>query len=250
MRSNPRVPDVRFPYLSVIIPVFRGESVIRRTIDAVEAHAKTHGWDIEIVVAVSRSGDRTEDVVAVAASDYANVRVLDTTAQFGKGGAVKMGMAVAQGDICCFIDADNAVSFDQVDRLLPHLNDSDVVIGSRYVAGGDPGKRSLVRTILSRGGNLLMRVVLDLHYADTRAPLKIFRREVAKRLFGRARLCGFGFDSEVLFLADRYGYTVREVAVTYEPLEESTVRVPSAAVRSILELLEVRWNWLRGRYDM
>jgi glycosyltransferase involved in cell wall biosynthesis len=236
------------PFLSVVIPVYRGEKVIRQTIEAVERHASRRGWEIEIIVAVSESGDRTRELAEAAMATYSNVVVLDATAQFGKGGAVKSGMAVARGKICCFIDADNAVSFEQIDRALPRLGRYDIVIGSRYVTGGDPGRRSMARTAVSRGGNLLMQLVLGMPYADTRAPLKLFRKDVAKRLFAASRLRGFGFDSEILFLAGRFGYTVDELPVRWAPFEESTVDIRVEVVRSLWELLQIRWNWLRGRY--
>lgn len=242
------IPNTARPFLSVVIPAYRSEKVIGSTIEAVEQHANQRRWEIEVIVAASGSGDRTRDIAQEAAVSYGNVVVLDTTEQFGKGGAVKAGMAAARGEICSFIDADNGVSFEQIDRALPLLGRYDIVIGSRYLPGGDPGRRSILRTLVSRGGNLLMQLALGLPYADTRAPLKVFRRDVAKRLFGASQLRGFGFDSEVLFLAGRLGYTVYELPVTWHPLEETTVNVRVEVVRSLLELLQVRWNWVRGRY--
>jgi dolichyl-phosphate beta-glucosyltransferase len=236
------------PFLSVVIPVYRGENVIESTIDAVERHAVRRGWTIEVVVAVSGHADRSRELAERAAATHGNVVVLDTTDRFGKGGAVSAGMLVARGDVCCFIDADNGASFDQVDRALPLLDEYDVVIGSRYVVGGDPGRRTFARTLVSRGGNLLMKLLLRLPYEDTRAPLKVFRREAAKDLFGASRLAGFGFDSEVLFIARTRGYRVYELPVAWEPFAESTVNVRVEVVRSILELVQIRWNALRGRY--
>jgi glycosyltransferase involved in cell wall biosynthesis len=234
--------------LTIVIPVFEGEHVVAETIDAVRAHATRRGWDVEILVGYSRGRDRTWEVLGSVTARCPDVRVIDTTARFGKGGAVRTLMLLGHGDVRCFIDADNGVSFDQIDAALALLEDCDLVIGSRYIAGGDPGRRSLVRTALSRGGSVLMRVFLGLRYADTRAPLKVFRGPVAVELFSKLRLDSFGFDSELLFLADRHGYRVRELPVRYEPFDETTVHVPAVALRSIMELVEIRWNWVLGRY--
>jgi dolichyl-phosphate beta-glucosyltransferase len=236
------------PFLSVVIPVYRGENVIASTIDAVERHAKDRGWPIEVVVAVSGYEDRSQELARTAAATYGNVVVLDTTDRFGKGGAVKAGMVVARGRVCCFIDADNGAPFDQIDRALPLLEENDLVIGSRYVPGGDPGRRSFARTVVSRGGNLLMKALLRLPYEDTRAPLKVFRREAAKDLFSVSRLAGFGFDSEILFVAHARGYRVYELPIVWQPFAETTVDVRVEVVRSMVELLQIRWNALRGRY--
>lgn len=237
------------PDLSIVIPVFRAETVIEGTIRAVQDHAALRGWHAELIIAVSRGGgDRTDEIVDLIARTDRNVSVVDATARFGKGGAIRTGMLVAQGEVCCFIDADNGVSFDQIDAALPFLSTHHIVIGSRYVPGGDAGQRSLARTVVSRGGNTLMKVVLGLPYADTRAPLKVFRLEVARRLFSLVRLRGFGFDSEMLFLAGRLGYRVYELPVRWRPSEQSTVRVRRDALRSIAELAQIRWNWARGCY--
>lgn len=236
------------PFLSVVIPVYRGERVLRGTIDAVEAHAASRGWEIEVIVAASGGRDATWAVAQEAAETYPNVVVLNASAEFGKGGAIKAGMEVTRGRLCCFVDADNGVSFDQIDAMLPLLATYDVVIGSRYVAGGDAGRRSVARTVVSRGGNLLMKLVLGLGYADTRAPLKAYRRDVAKRLFAASRLRGFGFDTEILYLAGRLGYLVREVPVTWNAFEETTVDVRVEVFRSLFELLQIRWYALRGLY--
>ena len=157
-------------------------------------------------------------------------------------------MAEAQGEYRCFIDADNGVSFEQIDGAFQLIDQYDIVIGSRYVEGGEHGKRALSRTIMSRGGNLLFRLILGLDYTDTRAPMKLYRGSVADALFPTLRLGGFGFDTELLFLAKRRGFTVREYPVTWDPGDESTANFRRDAIVSILELFQVRWYWLTGRY--
>jgi dolichyl-phosphate beta-glucosyltransferase len=238
------------PFLSVVIPVFEGEHVVRATIEAVQAHAARRGWPIEIVVGYARGNDRTGEILDEACSDYDNVSIVDTTDHFGKGGAVRGAMARTRGSVRCFIDADSGVSFDQVDRALELLAGYDIVIGSRYVPGGSPGRRSLGRIMLSRGGNLLMRAFLRLPFADTRAPLKVYRGEVADCLFPMLRLEGFGFDTELLFLARKLDLRVLEFPVRWESGDETTVKIHRDAVRSLLELLEIKWHWVRGGYDV
>ena len=237
------------PFLSIVIPVYEGERVIRRTIDSVQDHAAKLGWPIEIVVGFSRGRDRTADVLSGVCRDWANVAVVDTTEHFGKGGAVRLAMGRTSGRFRCFVDADAGVSFDQVERALELVDDYDIVVGSRYMVGGSAGRRSPGRIVLSRGGNLLMRLFLGLRFADTRAPLKVYRGEVADRLFPALRLDGFGFDTELLFVAGRLGYRIAEFPVRWTPGETSSVRIPRDAVRSIVELLRIRWYWLSGVYD-
>ncbi len=239
----------REPLLSVVIPVFEGERVIRGTIEAVQAHAATRGWPIEIVVGFSRGRDATREVLEQARRDHPNLTVVDTTAQFGKGGAVRGAMACTSGRMRCFIDADNAASFDQIDRALELIEHHDVAIGSRYIEGGSAGRRSLGRVVLSRGGNLLMRLVLGVRSTDTRAPLKVYRGDVADRLFPLLRLNGFGFDTEFLFLAGKLGYRVIEFPVRWDSGGSTSVKIPRDAARSIVELFQILWYWRSGAYE-
>jgi dolichyl-phosphate beta-glucosyltransferase len=238
----------RAPDISVVVPVFEGEHVIRETIDAVESYAVRKGWEIEVVIGFSEGRDRTGEILEQALTEYDNIAVVDTTAAHGKGGAVQGAMALTRGKVRCFIDADSGVSFDQIDAGLDLLDEYDIAIGSRYRQGGSAGRRTLPRRILSRGGNLLIRLILGLRFTDTRAPLKVYRGAVADHLFPALRLQGFGFDSELLFLAERLGYRTVEFPVRWESGGQSTVSVPRDAVSSILELLQVRWHWLRGTY--
>src|SRR4029453_15929441 len=122
----------------------------------------------------------------------------------------------------------------------------DIVIGSRYTEGGSHGRRPLSKTIMSRGGNALFRLILGLDYTDTRAPMKLYRAHVAEELFPRLRLTGFGFDTELLFLARKLGYGVREYPVSWTEGATSIVSFRRDAVVSIIELFQVRWYWLTG----
>jgi hypothetical protein len=121
-------------------------------------------------------------------------------------------------------------------------------MGSRYMAGGAAGDRSLARVLLSRGGNILFRLLLGLHYTDTRAPMKLYRAQAAERLFPKLKIRSFGFDTELLFLAERYGMKIVEYPVRWDPGDKSTVHFWRDTVVSIGEILQVRWWWMTGKY--
>jgi dolichyl-phosphate beta-glucosyltransferase len=235
------------PYLSVVVSAYGSASVIASTLEAVVDHVAERGWQGEVLPVV----DRTAPVAAVVgdvAAKYPEVRPVLIDSPQGKGGAIQHGMAEARGEFRCFIDADNGVSFEQIDGAFELSDRYDIVIGSRYMEGGQHGKRALSKTIMSRGGNLLFKLILGLDYTDTRAPMKLYRGHAAEDLFPRLRLTGFGFDTELLFLAKRFGYSVSEYPVSWEPGAESTVSFRRDAIVSILELFQVRWYWLTRRY--
>jgi dolichyl-phosphate beta-glucosyltransferase len=235
------------PSLSVVISAYGSASFIWSTLEAVTRHLAERDWDAEVLPVVDRN-----ELVAVLVDDFASkhpvVRPVFIDNAAGKGRAIQQGMAKARGEYRCFIDADNGVSFGQIDGAFELIDRYDIVIGSRYMEGGVHGKRTLSKTIMSRGGNLLFRLILGLDYTDTRAPMKLYRGSVADALFPKLRLRGFGFDTELLFLAKRLGFTVREYPVSWNAGDESTVNFRRDAIVSILELFQVRWYWLTGRY--
>ena len=235
------------PSLSVVVSAYGSASVIASTLEAVVDHLRERGRQGEVLPVVDRN-DPVAAIVGDVAARYPEVRPVWIDFPRGKGEAIQYGMAEARAELRCFIDADNGVSFEQIDGALELSDRYDIVIGSRYMEGGQHGKRALSKTIMSRGGNLLFKLILGLDYTDTRAPMKLYRGRAAEDLFPRLRLTGFGFDTELLFLAKRFGYSVREYPVSWEPGAESTVSFRRDAIVSILELFRVRWYWLTGRY--
>ena len=237
------------PYLSVVIPAVRASRFIVSTLAAVDGHSRKREWQVEIILTVQRAGtDGTREALSRIESKYENLEIIEVDHEPGKGWAIKHGMSKARGEYRCFIDADNGAPFEQIDGALKLIEEFDIVIGSRYMRGGEHGKRSLAKTILSRGGNLMFRLVLGLKFTDTRAPLKLYRGVAADRLFPLLRISEFGFDTELLFLAQRFGYTITEYPVRWEAGDETTVNFRTEAVRSNLELFQIRWYWWRGYY--
>lgn len=235
------------PYLSVVVSAYRSEKFIRTTLEAVSRHLAERGWEAEVLPVFNRT-EAAGALIQDFARRHPEVRPILIDYRAGKGAAIQRGMTEARGEYRCFIDADNGVSFDQIDGAFRLIDRYEIAIGSRYMEGGRHGKRALSKTIMSRGGNLLFKLILGLDYTDTRAPMKLYRGEVAADLFPRLRLPGFGFDTELLFIAKRLGYSVREFPVIWEPGDETTVNFRRDAILSILELFQVRWYWLTGRY--
>lgn len=237
--------------LSVIIPARNEERRLPPTLEAVAAHLPTLGVDAEVIVVDAGSTDTTATVAASFAEKIPSLRVIpaaDTGARCNKGLAVKTGMLAATGDLRCFIDADNGAPFDQIGALLSLAANHDVVIGSRYIPGGDPGKRTVVRTIVSRGGNLIFRAGLGVRQKDTHCPLKLFTASSAELLFGLSRIDGLGFDEEVLAIAANRGLRIAEVPVRWRAIGGSKVRLHTVA-ESFAEVGQIRRNFRAGLYD-
>ncbi|OIP22948.1 hypothetical protein COX95_02940 [bacterium CG_4_10_14_0_2_um_filter_33_32] len=236
-------------FLSVIIPCHNEESRIGHTLNAVAQHLNKQNYDAEVIAVDANSTDKTIEVINSKKYLFKNLHILEGHRSInGKGMAIKLGILAASGDYRCFIDADNGAPFDQIDKLLDQRSQYDITIGSRYVEGGKAGKRNILRSIMSRGGNLLFLFLLGLNYKDTRCPLKLFSKEAAIKIFSVQKIHGFGFDTEVLVLARKFGYKVLETPVTWHEVGESKVNVAQDSIKSILEIFQIRWYLISGVY--
>ena len=163
---------------------------------------------------------------------------------------MKKGILAAQGEFVVFMDADNATPVSEIERFWKYLEEGyEVVIGSRYI---DPSlvkiRQPWYRILLSRMSNLLIQIVLIPHIKDTQAGFKAFKREAAQEIFKNLTIFGWSFDMELLAIALKLSYRIKEVPVSWE--EHGGGHVPfSAFIQSFFDLFRIKWNSLRGRYS-
>jgi putative flippase GtrA len=233
--------------LSVVIPAFDEAARIGETVRRVrDAVAEVDGG-VEVVVVDDGSADATGDVAKQAGADVVVVQPSNR----GKGAAVRAGVLAARGRTIAFTDADLAYSPDQLLGLLREVESGfDVVVGSRHhEASTAVVPAGLVRRVGSNVVNWSTSAVLLGAYRDTQAGLKAFRSDAARAIFERSRVDGFGFDVEVFVIAERNGFSVREVPVRVENSARTTVNVARDAARLGRDLFRIR-RWAReGRYQ-
>ena len=157
-------------------------------------------------------------------------------------------MRAAGGDPIVFLDADLTIPIETIDAFLRGLADgADIVAASRYVPGSvtvRPWWRNLMGVVF----RACVHAIVPIDVRDTQCGGKLYTAEAAKDLFARARLDGFAFDAEVLYLARRRGYRVSETPVTiYQPARTS-VSFLADTPRMLRDLFLIRWNHARGRY--
>jgi dolichyl-phosphate beta-glucosyltransferase len=230
--------------LTVVLPCYNEAERLPGTL---QAYLRELSWvpgDVEVLVVDDGSTDATRAVVEAVAAADPRVRVLTHRPNRGKGFAVRAGMLAARGDLIVFTDADGSYAPGDLRRVVQALADAPVAIGARTQAATGP----LVRQAASRGFNLAIRGLLGLPFQDTQSGLKGFRRAAARAIFSRARLDGFAFDVEALFLARRLGLDVAEVSVQARECEGSKVRVAVDAQRMLREVWAVRRLAAGGAY--
>ena len=234
------------PALSLVFPCYNEAERLPRTLAAYLAVLPRHAGAVEILVVDDGSTDRTVAVAQAIAAHDDRVRVIASQPNHGKGFCVRTGVLQANGELIVFTDADGSYGPGEVARVTAALADAPVAIGSRPAgwATGPPA-----RQLASRLFNRAIRSLLGLPFDDTQCGLKGFRRHAARELFGRARLDGFAFDVELLFLARRLGLAVSEVPVRAEVRDGSKVRLAVDALGMLGDALRVRRWAVRGGYD-
>jgi dolichyl-phosphate beta-glucosyltransferase len=232
------------PALTVILPCYNEAERLPGTLQALLAHLSAVLGEVEVLVVDDGSTDATVSVAEAVAAVDRRVRVLSYCSNRGKGFAVRTGMLAAQGELVVFTDADASYSPSDVDRIVAALDQVPVAIGSR--AGGLSGP--IARRAASRVFNLAIRGALGLPFGDTQSGLKGFRRPAAQQIFSQARVDGFAFDVEVLWLAGQLGLEVAEVGVQAMERQGSKVQMVADALAMLGEVWTVRRTRTTGAH--
>ncbi len=241
-------PLVEEPYLSIIIPAYNEEERILPTIGAISSHISDLVARWELIVVDDGSTDRTAQLVEELG--LANLRLLKSPRNEGKGSATQRGMLAARGTYVLFTDADNSTPIEEVAPLFSKLEQEgyDIAVGSRAVDGAEETSRSLLRRTLSYGLRSIVRTVFRFSVYDTQCGFKMYTRETAQRLHVAQTIKGFSFDLEVLYLASKLGYRVAEVPVQWVNAPGSKVDATKEVRRFLHDLVTIKLNDVRGVY--
>ncbi|MBZ5626018.1 MAG: glycosyltransferase family 2 protein [Acidobacteriia bacterium] len=232
--------------VSIVIPAYNEEKRLPVTLKTVLAYLDTTPWDFaEVVVVDDGSRDGTAKVARGA-----GVRVVGNPGYRGKGYSVRHGMLEARGEWVLFTDADLSAPIEELEKLWSAMEreSAQVAVGSRAVDRSLVGvHQPFLREAMGRLFNLWMRLITGLPFHDTQCGFKLFETGAAREIFGRQLLDGFGFDVEVLFIAQRLGYRALEVPVRWNDVAGTKVSL-WRGMMAFLDPLRVRWNGLMGKY--
>lgn len=252
--ERPNAPEpVAAIDLSVVVPAFNEAERIAPTLRSIAEWFGRVPITGEIIVVDDGSTDATRDVVEALAIPI--LRLIGSTPNRGKGHAVKVGMLAARGRRRLFMDADNATPIDELPNLMvavdpPHSRGADLAIGSRYTCGSRVHtEQPLYRRAWSRFANRVIRATLVPEIMDTQCGFKLFTAEAAEAIFSRTTTVGWGFDLEVLALAQRLGFSVAECGVAWSDDGRSQIQPLRDVVRISREFFAIRRASRRGDLD-
>ncbi len=238
--------------LSVIIPVYNEEARVGKTLEDSLSYLRKRKIRAEVLVVDDGSKDRTVQMVekfGKKVKGTQTLRILKQGTNRGKGAAVRLGALAAKGEVVLFMDADNATPLSEFEKFRPLFAEGiGVVIGSRAVDRSQVKiPQPLYRQALGRAANLVIQVLVVWGIWDTQCGFKAFSRKAATAIFHLQTIDRFGFDFELLFLAHKLGFSIKEVSVQWFNSPYSKVRL-SDYFGTLLELLSIRWKDLTGRY--
>ena len=238
-------------HLSIIIPAYNEEKRLPKTLAEIDKYLKKQNYNYEIIVVSDGSKDKTVEVVENLKPQIANLRLIDKKENYGKGYGVRLGMLEAKGEYRLFSDADNSTSIDQVEKMWPEFKKGyDVVIGSRDIKGAilDPPQPFLRKMILGKGFRILTQIICGTwEILDTQCGFKGFTQKAARDIFSECKINRFAFDPEVLVVAKKLGYRIKEIPVYWKNDLESKVKFKSI-IKMFFELLRIRLNLIKRRY--
>jgi len=243
------------PFLSVIIPAYKEGERIGRNLLEIDQYLKGKNYTYEIVVVVDGSPDNTAEVARNYALQVPHVRVIDNQENHGKGYVVRQGLLEAKGRWRLFLDADGSTSITHLDSFSSQFDAGyDVIIGSRKIEGAFVQvHQPRHREIMGEGGNWLIRIVLGLwSYPDTQCGFKILSDTAAKEIASRMVVDRFGFDFELIALALKLGFKVKQMPVRWMNEEGSTVKLtgPNGFIQVLIDLFKTKWRFLIGAYHI
>jgi glycosyltransferase involved in cell wall biosynthesis len=237
--------------LSIVIPAFNEECRLGSTLNKLDSFIKEEEWNAEIIVVDDGSSDGTSRLVTRHMQERPYLRLLQNHINRGKGFSLRRGVEAALGEIVLLCDADLSVPIREVHKLLEAIREgADIAIGSRGdVAGGERLSVPWHRRLCSAGFKMVVRSVLGLRFEDTQCGFKAFKRKAARLVFSRQRIERWGFDPEVLMLADRFCFVVKEIGVEAIHDDRSRLNVVSDSFQMLCEVLKVRYHLLFGMYN-
>ena len=247
--------------LSVVIPCYDEMANLRKgVLDKVEHFLDKKKISYEVIVVDDGSKDGSVEFIEDFIKDSPHFTLIKNQ-HLGKAGAVTTGMLAAKGEYVLFTDMDQATPIEEINNILPFFDKGyDIVIGSRSTKRkGSP----IIRLFVSRSSIVLRKVIVGLpELTDTQCGFKAFKKDVARKLFkkiydlhnGFSEIKGSsvtsGFDVELLLLAQKMGFSIKEVPVSWLYVESRHVSPLKDSFEGVIELIKIRINVIKGLYNL
>ncbi|MCW1887958.1 MAG: glycosyltransferase [Candidatus Moranbacteria bacterium] len=236
--------------ISVIVPCYNEGKNIQKTIRTIESYLKEHFQIFEIIAVNDGSIDDTEAKLR-ALEEIGSLKIVSFASNRGKGFAVRQGVLSSRYEVVMFLDADLGIPIQELGKFLQEIKKgTDLVIASRFVPGLLVAEPVLwYRRLMEKIFRLLRMVVLGVyHVQDTQCGFKVFRRQLIESIFPLMQIERFAFDAELIFLAYKKGYSIKELPITLQNPANSSIRIVRDSLNMLGDLIKIRIYAGLGKY--
>ena len=239
--------------ISVVTPCFNESKNIQKNIKRIDDYLKQRFDCYEIIAVNDGSRDNTADELLTLQKEL-GIKVIDNKENQGKGGAVRDGMLATskESDIAMFLDSDLGIPIEELEKFVSEIQSGhDIVIASRFV----PGLKiiqsvQLHRKLMEKAFRLIRMVITNnWNVKDTQCGFKVFRRQAAMKIFPKLTVKRFAFDAEVIFVANKCGYKIKELPIHLQNPPSRSLRIFRDPMNMIWDLLRIRRNDWKRKYE-
>jgi len=235
--------------VNVTIPVYNEEQILRQSITTLHQFLSQRArFDWEIVVANNASIDGTLNIARALSSEFPQVHVVHLE-QKGRGRALRKVWQERKADVLTYMDVDLSTNLYAFPPMIEALvcGGFDIGIGSRLLKASTT-KRSFKREVISRGYNLLVKAFFQTRFSDAQCGFKAITRAAADKLLPHVADNTWFFDTELLVIAEKHGYRIFDLPVSWIEDLDSRVNIVQTALDDIRGLIRVKQNFQRGAY--
>lgn len=238
--------------LSIVVPFYNEEKRLEpRLSQSLEYLQQNIKQPFELIFVNDGSTDGTQEILDHAKKTFPvlNIKTLGYAENRGKGFAVKTGVLSADGEKIIISDADFSINLKEIDNFIKGLDNNDIVIGSKkHSLTNTVVKQNVLRRFLGKSFTILVNSIFGLRYTDVTCGFKGFKCAVAKDLFSRQITKRWSYDAEILFLANKRGYLVKEIPVEWKHIDGGTISPIYESFRSIKDVTLIVVYFLLGKY--
>ncbi len=238
--------------ISVVLPCYNEEKTIHQNIRRIAAYLSRRFANFEIIAVNDGSVDNTIRELNKMPAKLP-IKVINNPKNQGKGGVVRDGILASQYDVVMFLDADLGIPIEELEKFVAEIkNGYDIAIASRFVPGLKIKRPVLwYRKIMERVFRIMRMVIINQWTVkDTQCGFKVFKREAAINIFSRMTVKRFAFDAEVVYIAKKFHYKIKELPISLQNPPNSHVRLFPDPINMTLDLLKIRWNATRKIYNI
>jgi len=247
--NTKKVNNIIKKEISIVIPAYNEENRIGKTLEIIINYCKKNFKDYEIIVVDDCSKDSTNNLVL----SYKNkkIKLLKNLKNRGKGYCVKIGVLNAKFPLILFSDSDLATPIEEVKKMISYIeNGFDFVIASRNLKDSKIFvKQPKYRQNIGKLFALFVNILTGIIFKDTQCGFKLFKKYPAKFCFKKTTIERFTFDVELLYIAKKHEFKIKEVPVTWIDKPGSKVKVLRDSYRMLKDLFKIRLNdWVLRKY--